>query len=327
MVVSLFVTRLLATPARPTKLNLPPEATEGLQLVYSGDPDAAMELFRKIQAQQPENPLGYLLEANARWWKLYCETCDVKWGTIDAWHRPRLAEDDDYLELADKATRLAEAQLRERDSAEMRFYAGMGCLLRGRLMGLRDDRRGTARAGVRAREHLLRAIQLDPDLADARTGLGLYNYYVDTLYTLAKMLRLLMGIPGGDKKEGVRQLETGMNQGELTAVEARFYLTKNLRNYDRKYARALELLAPLVERYPQNPLFHLLRGDIHAKRNHKEMAASSFQAAQKLVIRDPDCHARVQQVTRAVLATLGASSANSTAPNRKPRMSAAQDSP
>ena len=303
---ALLAALLLGTPAPAGQLNLPPEATQGLQLIYAGGPEPAIELFRKLQAQQPDHPLGYLLEANARWWKLYCEACEIKWGMIDAWRRPRLPEDNVYLALADKAIQLAEARLKQDESAEIRLYAGMGWLMRGRLLGLRDERRGTARAGVKAREHLLRAIQLDPNLADAYTGLGLYNYYVDTLSGFARVLRLLMGIPGGSKREGVRQLELAMEKGELTAVEARFYLAKNLRNYDQKYERAAELMQPLVQQYPQNPLFHLLLGDMNAKLNRKEKAATSFRAAERLALRDPACQARVQQLARAALATMRA---------------------
>jgi len=203
---------------------------------------------------------------------------------------------------------LAEGHLKQNDTAEMQLYAGMAWALKARLLGLRDDRRATARAGVKAREHFLRAVQLDPDMADAYAGLGLYNYYVDTLSRLARVLRFFMGIPGGDKKEGERQLELAMSRGELTAIEARFYLAKNLRNYDQKYARAAELLAPLVEQYPQNPLFHLLLGDLNAKLGRGEKAAAGFRTAQKLEIRDAACRARVEHVVRAALAALGGSS-------------------
>ncbi len=295
----------LTAPAQASKLNLPAEATDGLRLLYSGDPDAASELFRKLQQERPNHPLGYLLEADARWWKLYCATLEIKWNLIDAWHRSRLREDDDYFALADKAVALAEAQLQPRESAEMHLYAGMGLLLKARLLGLRDERKATARAGVKAREHLLRAVQLDPDLADAYAGLGLYNYYVDTLSSIARMLRFFMGIPGGDKHEGIRHLQRAMIQGELTAVEARFYLGKNLRNYDQQYERAAGVLEPLVALYPQNPLFHLLLGDMNAKLNHKEKAAASFHAAESLTLRDATCRARLQQVLRAALAALG----------------------
>jgi len=88
----------------------------------------------------------------------------------------------------------------------MQFYAGMAEASAARLYGLRAENRNTARSGVRAREHFLRAKALDPGLADVDLGLGLYNYYVDTLSSLARILRFFMGIPGGSKQEGIRCL-------------------------------------------------------------------------------------------------------------------------
>jgi predicted Zn-dependent protease len=292
--------------ARAGKLNLPPAATEGLQLLYNGDPDAALPLFRQLQTAQPNHPLGYLLEAEARWWKIYCESLEIKWNLIDAWHRAKLPEDNDYFTLADKATQLAENELAKKESAEMHLYAGMGLLLRGRLLAMQSERRLAAHAGVKAREHLLRAIALDPDLADAYTGLGLYNYYVDTLSGLARILRFFMGIPGGNKAEGTRQLERAMREGELTAVEARFYLSKNLRNYDREYEHAAEVLSPLTEQYPQNPIFQLLLGDMNAKLNRKEKAAASFHAAEDLAANNPACEKHLKEVIGAALTALNA---------------------
>ena len=306
LLLLLTVWAMLPAPARAEgKLHLPPEATEGLRLLYSGDPDAAMEMFRRIEERQPDYPVGYLLEANAQWWKIYCAACEIKYNTIDAWHRSRQLEDDAYLALTDKGIALAEQSLKQNDTAEMRLYAGIGWGLKARLLGLWDDRRGTARAGVRAREHLLRAVQLDPELADAYTGLGLYNYYVDTLSAIAKILRFFMGIPGGSKREGMRQLELAMEKGEITAVEARFYLAKNLRNYDQKYERAVAVFEPLVAQYPQNPVFQLLLGDTNAKLNRKQEAAASFHAAEKIELRDLACQARVRELSRAALAALG----------------------
>ena len=264
-----------------------------------------MEMFRRIEERQPDYPVGYLLEANAQWWKIYCAACEIKYNTIDAWHRSRQPEDNAYLALTDKGIALAEQSLKQNDIAEMRLYAGIGWGLKARLLGLWDDRRGTARAGVRAREHLLRAVQLDPELADAYTGLGLYNYYVDTLSAIAKILRFFMGIPGGSKREGMRQLELAMEKGEITAVEARFYLAKNLRNYDQKYERAVAVFEPLVAQYPQNPVFQLLLGDTNAKLNRKQEAAARFHAAEKSELRDPACQARVRELSRAALAALG----------------------
>jgi len=312
----LFVVSLIlpAASARAEKLNLPPEATEGLHLLYNGDPGAALDLFRSIEKQQPDHPLGYLLEANALWWKIYCRTAEFKWGMVDAWRREKLHEDAAFLALTDKSIGLAEARLKVSETPEMHFYAGMGYALKARLLALRDERRATARAGVRAREHFLRATALDPDLADAYTGLGLYNYYVDTLSAMAKVLRFFMGIPGGDKQVGLKQLERAMKDAELTRAEARFYLAKNLRNYDRDYERATRVLGPLVAEYPQNPVFHLLLGDVNAKLNRKEKAAASYRQAAEITLRDSDCEKRIHQLATAALAALHLHDAENAAP-------------
>jgi len=162
-----------------------------------------------------------------------------------------------------------------------------------------------ARSGVRAREHLLRAKSLDPDLADADMGLGLYNYYVDTLSAVARMLRFFMGIPGGSKQAGVRQLEHAMAQGVVTSQVARFYLALNLHRYDQQYEQALGVLVPLVEKYPANPLFQLARGDLYAKLGRKLQALACYRAASASPVQDAECQSRVQELVRASIASLG----------------------
>ena len=294
----------LSTPLRAEKLKLPPEVKQALEKMYNGDPDGAIKLAHSIEKAKPDHPLGYLLEAEARWWKIYCAACEVKWGMVDAWKRPKKAGDEEYLKLADRAIHLAGEQIEKDDSAEMRLYAGIGWALKARLYGLRDERRPTAHAGVKAREEFLKAIQLDPDLADAHTGLGLYNFYVDTLSPIVKLLRFFLGIPGGSKKEGIQQLERAMKEGELTAIEARFYLAKNLRTYDHEYEQALAIATPLIQRHARNPLFLLLVGNLFMELGRNESAAANFHAAQKLSVPDPVCAARVKQLVQTFLASL-----------------------
>jgi tetratricopeptide (TPR) repeat protein len=290
--------------AHASPLNLPDTARQGLDLLYAGHPDDAITQFRQVQAADPGSPLGYILEAEARWWQIYCEACEIKWNTIDAYERPRIAADDDYLRLTGKVTSIAESRIAQADSAEMQLYAGIGWAQRARLLGLRNDRRATARAGVNARTHLLRCLQLDPGMADAYSGLGLYNYYVDTLSPIARFLRFFMGIPGGSKAEGVRQLEIAMEKGTLTRVNARFYLAKNLRMYDHEYARSLEILLPLMEEFPRNPIFQLLQGDILAKLGRKDPAAESFREAGEFSSGDTLCDRHLHVLAEELTTTL-----------------------
>jgi hypothetical protein len=280
----------------------PAEAHDSLDALYRGDAEAAILIARRMEAARPEYPLGYLLEAEAQWWRIYCGALEFKWNQIEVGHRESLPGDNAYLALADKVTELAEAQLRAKETAEMHLYAGMGFVLRVRMLGIRKENRATAKAAVKARTHLMRALEMDPSLADAKTGVGLYNYYVDTLSGIARILRAFMGLPAGDKKLGVAQMEDAMVHGELTGVDARFYLAKNLRSYDQEYERALKIMEPLAERYPQNPIFPLFIGNLNALLGRNERAAVSYHAAENLAAALPAtegaCKGRIELLAK-----------------------------
>ena len=299
-----------ATAPAAARSAFPSEAHESLEALYRGNAEAAIVIARKMENSRPEYPLGYLLEAEAQWWRIYCGALEFKWNHIDLWKHDPSKGDDAYLALADKVAELAENQLRANETAEMHLYAGMGYVLRVRMLGIRKENRATAKAAVKARAHLMRALEMDPSLADAKTGLGLYNYYVDTLTGIARMLRAIMGLPAGDKLLGVRQLEDAMVNGELTGVDARFYLSKNLRYYDQEYERALKVMEPLAVQYPQNPIFVLFVGNLNALLGRNERAAASYRAAENLAAALPATEnaskARVNALVKEGLGMVGA---------------------
>lgn len=305
LVLTLAPSRAFSLPA--AKLSLPPNISTILDHMYSGRRDLALPEIRQLQQQSPADPLGHLLEAEVLWWQIWCSSAEFKYGMTMARHHEKGPADQRYLDLTAKAYSLAEASLRRQESAQMYLYAGMAEALAGRLYGLRGESRATAHAGVRARENFLKALSLDPSLADADTGLGLYNYYVDTLSTLARVLRFFMGIPGGSKEEGIRQLQQAIHEGQLTSQLARFYLALNLHTYDHRYEEALRVISPLVDKYPDNPIFQLARGDLYAKLGRKSLAESSYRAASTAIpqVPEPECRAKLTQLVRESLASLG----------------------
>jgi tetratricopeptide (TPR) repeat protein len=274
-----------------------------MNFIYDGNPQQAIPIARALQASDPDHPLGYLLEAEADWWNIYCAACQFKWGMFDDWSHGRRPSHDAYLKLADKVVALAAAQIKTSDTAEMHVYAGLGWALKARLYDERDEHRNVARSGVAARSEFLRALQIDPDTPDATAGLGLYNYYVDTLSPVVKVLRFFMGIPGGDKDEGIRQMRDGAQNGVLFAVDARYYLAKNLRTFDLRYGEALGAAQPLVEKYPHNPLFLLLVGNLNAELGQKDAADNYFRAALENNSADSDCAARIKAIAEAFLSS------------------------
>jgi len=297
-----------AAPTGFAKLALPPETPAILDKIYSFDIQGAVEAAKRMEQERPDQPLGYLLEAEALWWRIWCASADFKYGMTDARRRAKYGADRRYLELAAKASSLAEAQSKQQETAEMQFYAGMADATAARLYALRGENRNAARAGVRARDHFIRAKALDGNLADADMGLGLYNYYVDTLGAIARVLRFFMGIPGGSKQEGLRLLERAIADGVLTPNLARFYLALILHRYDQQYEKALSVISPLAEKYPANPLFQLARGDLYAKLGRREKALACYRAAGALAVPDAECQSRVRELVRVSIEALGASS-------------------
>jgi tetratricopeptide (TPR) repeat protein len=288
-------------------LTLPGKTQTILDHIYSGRNDLAIPEARELQQQSPEHPLGYILEAEALWWNVWCSSAEFKYGMTMPRHREKLAADQHYLELAAKGRAVAEARLRNHESAEMYFYEGMAEALEARLYGLRWENRAAARTGVHARENFTKALALDSGLADADLGLGLYEYYVDTLSTMARVLRFFMGIPGGSKENGIRLLRRAIQEGQLTPAPSRFYLAINLHNYDQKYEEALQVIVPLVQQYPGNPIFLLAEGDLYAKLGRKPQALEDYRAATTAAAScDPDWRKKIELLAGQSIAAVSA---------------------
>jgi tetratricopeptide (TPR) repeat protein len=298
-----------APPQNAEHLKLPDGSEAIVEHIYSWQLDRAIAETKELQRRFPENPLGYLLEAEAEWWKIWCAAAEFKYGMSLPRRREKRESDQAHLEVVNKAVALADASLKTRESAEMHLYAGMADAQLARIDGLRSEFRNAARAGVAARAHFQRALELDPSLADACTGLGLYDYYVDTLSTMARMLRFVMGIPGGSKAEGIRLLQRAIAEGVLTPTAARFELGINYHKYDQRYEDALAVITPLTERFPQNPVFQLARGDLYAKLGRKPQAIAAYQAALAANSGDEESRKKIQQLANESLAAVNGAAA------------------
>jgi len=243
-------------------------AIRGMNELMDGNFDGAMEAFRQIQKSDPESPLGYLLEADVNWWKIYLTEANlIDPDVFEALSEAVTPYDADFRRSDDLAIHKAEKRIQaHQDEAPSYFYEGLAYGLRARLEALRDHALGTARAGKKLRNLSLAALKLDPSLNDAWFGVGLYNYFVDTLPSYVKMLRFLILLPGGDRLVGLRQMQQAMDKGHLVTAEARFHLAKNYsRSIDRQYARSLELLHQMQQQYPHNPLWKLLAGSVELR--------------------------------------------------------------
>lgn len=243
-------------------------ARRGLDLLMNGDPDGALQVFQTIQQNDPESPLGDLLVADALWWKIYFASGNlIDPDVFDVVNTQTTPYDKQFNTLVGSVIRKAEARMRAgRDVPRNELYLGMAYGLQARLLGMRGQDLPTARAGKKMRATLLQALKDDPQLNDAYLGVGIYNYFVDTLPAIVKIIRWFIGLPGGDRQTGLDQIERAATQGDLARGEAKFYLAKDFsRPYEGQYQKSLQLFQELAREYPNNQLWKILVGSLQIR--------------------------------------------------------------
>lgn len=255
-------------------------AQQGLDLLMNGDPDAAIKVFRKIQSDDPDSALGYLMEADAVWWKIYFATgnlIDPDVFTVPS--NSKSPFDSQFNKLVDQSIAKARANRNaKRDVARNALYEGMAYGLRGRLASMQGSNMAAARAAKQMRSLLIDAVQKERTLADAYSGLGLYDYFVDTLPAIVKLLRWMIGLPGGNRERGIQEIEYAAKNGQLTNAEALYYLAKNYsRTSEKQYPKSLELFQQLRSKYPGNGLWTLMAGSLEIRMGHVEEGEALYR--------------------------------------------------
>src|ERR1700745_312412 len=112
--------------ARAGRVQLPPEAAQAIEKMYSGDPDGAIAMLHTYESTHPDDPLPYTIEAEARWWKMFCDAAEIKWGMMDSQKRGKKPGDDSYFALADRAIQLAQARIAQADPSADHLFARIG---------------------------------------------------------------------------------------------------------------------------------------------------------------------------------------------------------
>ncbi|HYE87302.1 MAG TPA: hypothetical protein VEA16_13165 [Vicinamibacterales bacterium] len=209
------------------------------------------------------------LEALSLWWQIQLD--------LDNRHL-----DHRFVTTVDAA--IGEAKrftLSDPNRAEAWFYLGAAYGVRSQFRIYRGERLAAARDGKRIKEALEHALALDPSMHDAEFGIGMYRYYAGVAPAAFKFLRFLLLLPGGDREDGLRQLERASTMGLLVRGEAQYQIHVLYLWYERKWPEALTLIRGLQQRYPHNPLFHQIEAEILDRYFHD--AAASLKASEKLL--------------------------------------------
>jgi tetratricopeptide (TPR) repeat protein len=259
VVAALMTAAVVTVPAQTRRPNRPPAGTTAVpppspvlrggealarayDAIFDADFDRARTLVGDACPPAPDEAC-LVLEATRQFWRIQ----------LDPEDRSRDAAFDAAVTSAIAAT---EAWIeREPQQAEAWFYLGCAYGARVQYRVLRQERLGAARDGRRVKQALDRTLALAPGLADGQFGLGLYEYYADIAPTAAKIVRVLLMLPGGDRARGLARMQETRARGQLLHDEAAFQLHVIYFWYENRAADAIALLGELVRAHPRNPYF------------------------------------------------------------------------
>ena len=192
-----------------------------------------------------------VMEAVSLWWQI---ALDPNSRRLDVPFERAVAQ---AVALTDAWSR------REPQRAEAWFARGAAYGARAQFRVERSERVAAARDGKRIRTVLERALHLDPEMHDAKFGIGMYRYYADVAPAALRVLRWLLMLPGGNREEGLAQMLEAREQGYVIRGEADYQLHLIYLWFEDRSHDALALIRSLQVRYPRNPLFALIEAKIH----------------------------------------------------------------
>jgi hypothetical protein len=273
----MIATALLAAAlqAAPGAAAAPPSLAAyraALDHLYDGRPEDALERLGPLSAGPPEDPLGVYLQALVLCWRLEQRA-------------EAAALDREFEQRVARALLLADERLKN-DPADVRARLARGAAygVRSRFHMFRGHRGDAARDAVRMREDLLQVRERDPENREALFGLGLYDYYGDVLPRVAKVLRFLARMPGGDRSRGLARIEEAAEGATLHQVEVKAQLYEIYAFFEDRPDLALAEIRELRRRYPGWPLWGLKLAE-HLRDRVGDYRESAAVAAQMIAPR------------------------------------------
>lgn len=283
----------MAAPSAASGASLPglePETLRGFDHFYNLEFDEAVEVFRKLIGQRPDeahfrNHLAQailyreLLKAGA------LETELVTGGNAflrRARMNPSKQDEAEFDKAIGEAMRLSEAALaRQANDIGALYTLGVAHGLRGNYNFLvRKAWFDALRDATQSRKLHNRVTDQDPSLIDARMTQGVHDYIVGSLPWTYRALGFLVGFRG-DRNGGIRTVESVWRDGKLNHADAGVLLATVYRR-ERRPADAVRVLESLVKEYPRNYLFWFELGQMHSDLGDRDKALAAIGQVERL---------------------------------------------
>ncbi len=232
----------------------------GIDLIHQDKFSEGIAGFKKIIEKYPEEPVGYFFVAASYQ------------AIIDDYRNENYKPD--FEEYIDTAIAKAEKKVNnDSSSAQDHFYLGGAYGYRGIYKSFRGNWWSAFRDARRAKSHLDKALEINPELYDCYFGLGAYHYWGSIKSRIFWWLPFI----GDDKEKGIKQYELTVEKGKYAKEEAKYGL---LRVYieEKKYLKALELAEEVKSLNPSDPFVFWMTGQAYIGLNDWDEALKIYQS-------------------------------------------------
>lgn len=266
-------------------MNHDPQVRAAYAHFHELDFPSAVARFKRYHEEHPGSPqaTAYLLNAEV-FQELYrLDLLDTTFYANDGFLSGKHATVEDpeararIMDLANEVVSEADWRLKQNPNDVNALFA------RGWARSLECAYIAMAERGFSAGFHLAskakddeqRVLQLDPNYADAKLVVGVYEYVVGALPWPFKFLIGFAGI-SGSKSKGMAMLRDAGEHGVITSTEARTVMALFLRR-ESKYNQAIEIVRGLEHEYPRNFLFRLEEANLRKDAGEGMTAVTSYR--------------------------------------------------
>jgi tetratricopeptide (TPR) repeat protein len=266
-------------------MNYDPQVRAAYAAFHNLDFKDAVAGFERYHLEHPGNPqaTAYLLNAVV-FQELYrLDLLDTTFYANDGFLSGKHATPEDpkvrarVMALTDEVVREANWRLSQNpNDVNALFARGWARSIECAYIAMveRGFRAGFSLAS-KAKDDEVRVLQLDPNYADAKLVVGVYQYVVGALPWPFKFLIGFAGITGS-KMKGMALLRDAGEHGVITGPEARTVMALFLRR-EGKYKQAIQIIRGLETEYPRNFLFRLEEANLRKDDGEGMVAVEAYR--------------------------------------------------
>ena len=258
---------------------------QGLNHFYNLEYDQANRIFQRLRDSDPKNAALHNHIATVSFYQQLYVAGFLQgdlFSSNNRFFRNRKIEPDPALEKAfrdanQSAIVLCEERLKQNsDDQEALFDCGTAYASRASWQGMIERSKiATLVSGRKANDFNEELLRQNPGFYDANLIPGLFQYVVGSMPGSLKFFLYFAGI-GGDKEQGIRQVETVARSGTRNKHDARVMLAIIYRR-EKRYADARSMLTELAQLYPRNFILPLEIASVYRTEGDTRSAIGAYE--------------------------------------------------